>query len=219
MVAPVNLGSATNTAANETRPSLSWDATTLYFGRIPGSESAASDIYVDPAREARRLSGRGRRNSAPPGPAGPALAAGPAARSAPAADGLVRPVGQRVLPLARRQVAPGDDTSVALAGLRIGCEAHAVAARREPEQVLAVWGERHDPAPCAPAAPPAERSRVEHVDRAVGVRVRERAAVRADRNPARSRNVGERLAQVEGADEPALTRQVAQQDARVLAAL
>src|SRR5215210_4895856 len=34
---PVNLGAAVNTAANETRPSLSWDATTLYFGRAPGA--------------------------------------------------------------------------------------------------------------------------------------------------------------------------------------
>ena len=41
----MNLGSATNTAANETRPSLSWDATTLYFGRAPGAEGPAADIY------------------------------------------------------------------------------------------------------------------------------------------------------------------------------
>jgi Tol biopolymer transport system component len=43
--APVNLGSAINTAANETRPSLSWDAHTLLFGRAPGPEGM-SDIYV-----------------------------------------------------------------------------------------------------------------------------------------------------------------------------
>ncbi len=43
--APVNLGAAVNTAANETRPSLSWDATTLYFGRAPGLPVTA-DIYV-----------------------------------------------------------------------------------------------------------------------------------------------------------------------------
>jgi hypothetical protein len=43
--APVNLGSATNTAANETRPSLAWDATTLYFGRAPGAEGPLADIY------------------------------------------------------------------------------------------------------------------------------------------------------------------------------
>jgi hypothetical protein len=41
---PVNLGPAVNSAASETRPSLSWDGTTLYFGstRI----GAQSDIYV-----------------------------------------------------------------------------------------------------------------------------------------------------------------------------
>jgi hypothetical protein len=47
--APVNLGSAVNTAAAETRPSLSWDAQTLYFGRAPGVEGSPpipSDIYV-----------------------------------------------------------------------------------------------------------------------------------------------------------------------------
>ncbi len=43
--APVNLGSAINTAANETRPSLSWDGTTLYFGRAPGMP-VTSDIFV-----------------------------------------------------------------------------------------------------------------------------------------------------------------------------
>jgi hypothetical protein len=43
--APVNLGSAVNTTANETRPSLSWDATTLYFGRAPGLPVTA-DIFV-----------------------------------------------------------------------------------------------------------------------------------------------------------------------------
>ena len=43
--APVNLGSAVNTAAAETRPSLSRNAQTLYFGRAPGPEGQ-SDIYV-----------------------------------------------------------------------------------------------------------------------------------------------------------------------------
>ncbi len=43
--APVNLGDAVNTAAAETRPSLSWDARRLLFGRAPGSEGM-SDIYV-----------------------------------------------------------------------------------------------------------------------------------------------------------------------------
>ena len=42
---PVNLGDAVNTAAAETRPSLSWDATTLLLGRAPGPEGM-SDIYV-----------------------------------------------------------------------------------------------------------------------------------------------------------------------------
>jgi Tol biopolymer transport system component len=41
---PVNLGPAVNSAAAETRPSLSWDGTTLYFGstRVGGQ----ADIYV-----------------------------------------------------------------------------------------------------------------------------------------------------------------------------
>jgi hypothetical protein len=46
---PTNLGSAINTGAAETRPSLSWDAQTLYFGRAPGVEGTPpipSDIYV-----------------------------------------------------------------------------------------------------------------------------------------------------------------------------
>ena len=43
--APVNLGAAVNTAANETRPSLSWEATRLYFGRAPGLPITA-DIWV-----------------------------------------------------------------------------------------------------------------------------------------------------------------------------
>jgi hypothetical protein len=43
--APVNLGAAVNTAASETRPSLSLDARTLLFGRAPGPEGM-SDIYV-----------------------------------------------------------------------------------------------------------------------------------------------------------------------------
>ena len=44
--APVNLGDAVNSAAaSESRPSLSWDARTLLFGRAPGPEGM-SDIYV-----------------------------------------------------------------------------------------------------------------------------------------------------------------------------
>jgi hypothetical protein len=42
---PVDLGAAVNTAAAETRPSLSWDARTLLFGRAPGPEGS-SDVYV-----------------------------------------------------------------------------------------------------------------------------------------------------------------------------
>jgi WD40-like Beta Propeller Repeat len=42
---PVNLGPNVNTAANETRPSLSWDGGTLYFGRAPGLPSTA-DIFI-----------------------------------------------------------------------------------------------------------------------------------------------------------------------------
>ena len=44
--APLNLGPNVNSAANETRPSLSWDGLTLYFGsNRPGGEGS-SDIYV-----------------------------------------------------------------------------------------------------------------------------------------------------------------------------
>ena len=42
---PVHLATAVNTSAGETRPALSWDAQTLYFGRAPGPEGM-SDIYV-----------------------------------------------------------------------------------------------------------------------------------------------------------------------------
>jgi hypothetical protein len=45
---PVNLGSNVNSAAAETRPSLSWDGTTLYFGstRTGGGAEGDSDHYV-----------------------------------------------------------------------------------------------------------------------------------------------------------------------------
>jgi hypothetical protein len=43
--APLNLGEAVNTGANETRPSLAWRARTLLFGRAPGPE-VMSDIYI-----------------------------------------------------------------------------------------------------------------------------------------------------------------------------
>lgn len=42
---PVNLGPAVNSLANETRPSLSWDARQLLFGVAPGPEGM-TDIYV-----------------------------------------------------------------------------------------------------------------------------------------------------------------------------
>lgn len=40
---PVNLGPAVNSAASETRPSLSWDGTSLYFG---STRAGTNDIYV-----------------------------------------------------------------------------------------------------------------------------------------------------------------------------
>ena len=43
--APVNVGAAVNTAAAETRPSLSRNARQLLFGRAPGPEGIG-DIYV-----------------------------------------------------------------------------------------------------------------------------------------------------------------------------
>jgi hypothetical protein len=57
--APANLGSAVNTAANETRPALSWDGTTLYFGRAPTPggptdiTEGSSDIFVTTRQKAR----------------------------------------------------------------------------------------------------------------------------------------------------------------------
>lgn len=43
---PVNLGPNVNSADAETRPSLSWDGTTLYFGSTrPGGEGS-SDLYI-----------------------------------------------------------------------------------------------------------------------------------------------------------------------------
>lgn len=43
--APVNLGPNVNSAASETRPSLSWDGTALYFGSTRPGEGS-SDVYV-----------------------------------------------------------------------------------------------------------------------------------------------------------------------------
>lgn len=42
---PVNLGPNVNSAANETRPSLSWDAKTLIFGTTRPGVEGVSDIY------------------------------------------------------------------------------------------------------------------------------------------------------------------------------
>lgn len=42
--APVNLGESVNSAAGETRPSMSWDGTTLYFGST--RLTSESNIYV-----------------------------------------------------------------------------------------------------------------------------------------------------------------------------
>jgi hypothetical protein len=54
---PVNLGPSVNSASAETRPSLSWDGTTLYFGSTrPGGEGA-SDLYVT-TRSALTRAGR-----------------------------------------------------------------------------------------------------------------------------------------------------------------
>jgi Tol biopolymer transport system component len=43
---PVNLGPSVNSPASETRPSLSWDGTTLYFGSTRAGGEGDSDHYV-----------------------------------------------------------------------------------------------------------------------------------------------------------------------------
>lgn len=43
---PVNLGPAVNSEASETRPSLSWDGTTLYFGSNRAGGEGDADHYV-----------------------------------------------------------------------------------------------------------------------------------------------------------------------------
>jgi len=43
---PTNLGAIVNSAAGETRPSLSWDRTALYFGSTRTGGEGMSDIYV-----------------------------------------------------------------------------------------------------------------------------------------------------------------------------
>jgi hypothetical protein len=42
---PQNLGQNVNTSASESRPSLSWDGATLYFGRTPAA-GGPGDVYV-----------------------------------------------------------------------------------------------------------------------------------------------------------------------------
>lgn len=44
--APVNLGSDVNSIANDLRPSLSWDGTTLYFGSTRLGGDGSQDLYV-----------------------------------------------------------------------------------------------------------------------------------------------------------------------------
>jgi Tol biopolymer transport system component len=44
--APTNLGSAVNSSANDLRPSLSWDGTTLYLGSTRAGGEGSQDIYV-----------------------------------------------------------------------------------------------------------------------------------------------------------------------------
>jgi len=50
---PVNLGDNVNSAAAETRPSLSWDGTTLYFGSTRSTGKA--NIYVSVRDRLTRL--------------------------------------------------------------------------------------------------------------------------------------------------------------------
>ena len=43
---PTNLGSSVNSIANDLRPSLSWDGTTLYFGSTRAGGEGVMDLYV-----------------------------------------------------------------------------------------------------------------------------------------------------------------------------
>jgi WD40 repeat protein len=43
---PFDLGPDVNSTAAETRPSLSWDGTTLYFGSTPPGGEGSTDHYV-----------------------------------------------------------------------------------------------------------------------------------------------------------------------------
>ena len=54
---PENLGPSVNSAAAETRPSLSTDGATLYFGSTRAGGDGMSDVYV-PTRQ--RLKGYSR---------------------------------------------------------------------------------------------------------------------------------------------------------------
>ena len=44
--APTNLGTAVNSTANELRPSLSWDGTTLYFGSTRAGGEGSQDLFL-----------------------------------------------------------------------------------------------------------------------------------------------------------------------------
>jgi hypothetical protein len=50
---PVNLGANINSSAAETRPSLSWDETTLYFGSTRAGGEGLSDVYASTRRRLR----------------------------------------------------------------------------------------------------------------------------------------------------------------------
>ena len=43
---PVNLGANVNSTAADTRPSISWDGTTLHFGSARAGGEGSTDIYV-----------------------------------------------------------------------------------------------------------------------------------------------------------------------------
>jgi Tol biopolymer transport system component len=55
---PVNLGPAVNgvTASSETRPSLSWDGTTLFFGSNRAGSEGDADHYVTTREKVARSS-------------------------------------------------------------------------------------------------------------------------------------------------------------------
>lgn len=43
---PTNLGAGVNSTANDLRPTLSWDGTTLYFGSLRAGGEGSQDLYV-----------------------------------------------------------------------------------------------------------------------------------------------------------------------------